>query len=162
MAKQQFGPVYGFGNSVRKVRTTNITNAQLLTLAASPVALTETPPAGSLIVLQYAVFRYIAGGVGFTCEADADLMIQWRDTAKTDAALVCLCDNNTGGIDFTGTTSKQVLVPGVFPADVSATLGVTDVVGAGLELDQISATAEWTTGTGALDVTVVYDVIKLW
>jgi hypothetical protein len=161
MTKSQMGPVHSFNQSARKIRTTHLTNAQLLALAATQVPLTETPPPGTLIVLRYAVFRYYPGSTGFTAAGDCDLMIEWRDTSLTDASLVCLCDNDTGGIDFTGTTAKQILVPSAFPADTMATLGVSSVVGAGLQLDQVGTT-EWTAGDGVLDVTVVYDVIKLW
>jgi hypothetical protein len=138
------------------MKQTAITNAQLLALAATQVLLTETPPTTHAIVLKYAVFSYIAGDTGFTVQTDEDLIIEY--TGGTDASLVCLADNDTGGIDFTGTTSKQILVPSAFPADTMATL--TAVLGEALQLDQVGA-GEWNLGNGCLNVTVVYDVIKV-
>jgi hypothetical protein len=149
-------PSSQFGESYGKIKKTAITTAQLLALRATPVLLTETPPASHMIVLKYAVFSYVAGDTGYTVSTDRDLMIEY--TGGTDASLVCLCDNNTGGIDFTGTTSKQILVPSAFPADTMATLA--GVLGEALQLDQVGS-AEWTLGNGALNVTVVYDVIKV-
>jgi hypothetical protein len=142
-------PSSQFGESYGKIKKTAVTTAQLLALRATPVLLTETPPASHMIVLKY-------GDTGYTVSTDRDLMIEY--TGGTDASLVCLCDNNTGGIDFTGTTSKQILVPSAFPADTAATLAA--VLGEALQLDQVGS-AEWTLGNGALNVTVVYDVIKV-
>jgi hypothetical protein len=159
MAKLFSGPAHNFVRSGPQLDLTPISSAALLTLAATPVLLTKRPPAGTLIVLRYAVFRYAPGDTGFTVAGDRDLMIEYTD--GTDASLVCLCDNNTGGIDFTGTTAKQVLVPSAFPANTMATLDITDQVGVALQLDQVGS-AEWAAGNGSLSIAVVYDTIKLW
>jgi hypothetical protein len=149
------GPFKAFEDSHTHVRQTAVTNAQLLALAATQILLTETPPSTHMIVLKYAVFSYIAGDTGFTVQGDEDLMIEY--TGGTDASLVCLADNNTGGIDFTGTTSKQIMVPPAFPADTMAT--ATATLGEALQLDQVGA-GEWNDGNGALNITVAYDVIR--
>ncbi len=161
MSRTTLGPVHQFATAVPRIQLTHITTAQLLALAATQIPLTPKPRAGTLLILRYAVFRYAPGDTGFTVSTDRDLMIEYTDTSKTDASLVVLCDNNTGGIDFNGTTAKQILVPSAFPADTMATLGITDQVGAGLQLDQVGS-AEWTAGNGSLMVAVVYDTIKLW
>ena len=79
-------------------------------------------------------------------------------TTQDGYLFVVLCDNNTGGIDFSGTTSKQILVPSAFPADTMATL--TAVLGQALQLDQVGA-GEWNDGDGALNITTVYDLIRV-
>jgi hypothetical protein len=150
------GPFHEFSkNGYTLIEKTVITNAQLLALRATPVNLSITPPAGGVVLVpRYAVFDYIAGSTGFTVQGDEDLMIEYAD--GTNVMLVCLADNNTGGIDFTGTTSKTVLVPSAFPADTMAVLPATP--NEALRLTQVGA-GEWNDGDGCLNITLVYDVV---
>lgn len=148
------GVNHGSPNVVRKSATVSVSSAELKGLAASPKTLVADPAAGVILLFRYAVISYIAGATGYTVQADEDLMIEY--SGGTDVAVVCLADNNTGGIDFTGTTSKRAFVPSTWPGDTAAVSQLTDAKG--FQLDQVGA-GEWDDGDGTVEVFIVYDEI---
>jgi hypothetical protein len=136
--------------------TVTVTSSELKALAGTNKTLVAAPGAGFSHLLQFAIFSYDAGAVGYTVQADEDLRILYG-VGGNNASVVCLGDNNTGGIDFTGTTDKVARIPSTFPADTAATdQGWED--NKALVLDNVGA-GEWDDGDGELDITCFYYTI---
>lgn len=147
------GATFGATQVVRKSATVTVSASELNNMKATPVEIVADPAAGTLLLPIYAMLSYNAGTTGFTCAAgDEDIVIQ--HSGASAAFVTVLCDNNTGGIDFTGTTDKRVYVPAVFPADTAAAAQLPEAEGFILQHD---GTGEWADGDGTLDVTIVYD-----
>lgn len=145
------GGYFGAVEVVRKSATVAITSAQLKAMKATPVTLVDDPSAGTLLVFRFAFVSYIAGGTGYTCAAgDEDPVIEY--SGGTDASADILCDNDTGGIDFTATTDRRAFVPAALPGADTVQLDEAE----GFQLKN-PGTNEWADGDGTVEVTVVYD-----
>jgi hypothetical protein len=134
-----------------KTHYTLITAAQLLALRATPIQISvDIANANQMLVFERAVLFYNAGTTGYTVQGDEDLIIEYESGQDTSVAI--LADNDTGRIDFTGTTDRALLVPASVAAGIAPTIVITNEM---LQLKQVGA-GEWDLGNGTLEVWCTY------
>lgn len=125
-----------------------ITSAQILALNSTPVVVIPAPASTQVIVPHYAVIRYNYGGVAYAGTVGA-LQLRIGTLAPLAPTLTTL---NTANV---GVTASSVEMVSLSTAAVSSAPPPTTTV-AGTALFVLLTSANATTGTGTLDITVYY------
>lgn len=137
------------GSLPYRIGKKTITSAQLLTLRATPITLTDLPGTGFSYIPVYSVFQKQAG-TAYTVAADRDIGIRYTNGTGTTLQVL----ETTGFIDQV-TTQQRVLfgfqtAGGGTPA---VAFNVTPTENAALVAHNLGA-AEFATGTGSLVIEV--------
>jgi hypothetical protein len=138
----------GYKGGVVLERRVEITSAEMLALRATPKELVPAPGANKVLEFVGVVIKYLAGSTGYT-ESNANLVVEYEGGQD-----VCTAIDATNFIDQTNDEIRM--------AQFSETALATTVDLEALKNDNLrllnNGAAEWTGGTGRLDVRIQYRV----
>lgn len=138
----------GYKGGVVLERRVEVTSAEMLALRASAKELIPAPGSNKVLEFVGVTIKYLAGGTGYT-ESNADLVVQYSGGQD-----VCTEIDATNFIDQ---TDDEIRMAKFSETALATTVDLEALKNTSLVLFNNGA-AEWTDGTGKLDVRIQYRV----
>ena len=148
--REPFDGTEGAQAQVLSIARVQITTAQVLALAATPITIVAAPGAGKAVLVHHAVWAMDYAGTAYAADAGEDLVLGYTD--ETGLAVTAPLD----GEGFIQAAADAIAYsPGVGVSSQGIEMTINAAVVAFLQ------TGEVATGTSAIDVTCFYEVLTL-